>query len=97
MKIFLFSSNHNFFSDFASFIMETEAGMKNAIIEAFPFEFDEPRFKTWNAERNNRHDAEYGPGELLDYIFFKSNKPVYEVWVEVEEYESPEYFWENPR
>ncbi len=83
------------FPDFASYLMESEAGMRNAIIEAFPLEFDKPQFKTWNAERNSHHNAEYGPGELLDYVFFKANRPG--VQVEVAEYKSPEFFWTYPK
>ena len=54
--------------------METELGMRNAIKEAHPGGgHDGKEHKTWNNERNSYPDAGWGPGQLLDYVFFRSN------------------------
>ncbi len=74
--------------------METEAGMRNAIIEAYPSTYDWLSFKTWNSLRNTHYDSNFIP-ELLDYVFFKANRPG--VQVEVKEYKSPEFFWTYPK
>ena len=55
--------------------METELGMRNAIKEIRPGgSFDGEEHKTWNNARNSYPDASWGPGQLLDYVFFKGGR-----------------------
>ncbi len=54
--------------------MEAELGMRNAVKEIQPGGgHDGEEHKTWNNARNSYPDASWGPGQLLDYVFFQSN------------------------
>ncbi len=60
--------------------METKLGMRNAIKEIHPGGgFDGEEHKTWNNVRNSYPDASWGPGQLLDYVFFRGDREGVEV------------------
>ncbi len=87
-------SNSSILAGIASHYMVKNLGMKNAIFETHPSDYDDSKHKTWNAERSSYHrNKPYGPGQLLDYILFKSNRKGVEV--SVTEYSSPDIRWDN--